>query len=235
MTCRRSLTDRVKSLDARSIAEIDREIIDELEFHVEMRTLDGVRAGISPDCRPPGRPGQVRRLRADSSSVVVERCWENALCCSEFKPCSPWPCSWRSPGWATRTTPPNGPTNRRSPTCRRPSRGSTIRAGHRLCADRPRVVETFPANGAADVDPTVQRDPRHVQQVHGGRLVDLGAASRKTVPRNADGDTPLPGRHEDLCHAGQARAGQEVRGLVQYRPGTRTSTTSRAARPDPTG
>ena len=41
--------------DSRPIREIEQEILDELEFHVEMRTLDNV----APGCRPP-KPGKTR-------------------------------------------------------------------------------------------------------------------------------------------------------------------------------
>ena len=44
-----ALTVHLRPPDARPIREIEQEILDELEFHVEMRARDNVNLGMTPD------------------------------------------------------------------------------------------------------------------------------------------------------------------------------------------
>jgi Big-like domain-containing protein len=44
-----SLAARLPSVDERSVADIDQEISDELDFHLQMRTEEGLRSGVSPE------------------------------------------------------------------------------------------------------------------------------------------------------------------------------------------
>jgi len=45
----RSLTAALPAIDGRSVGEIEQEILDELEFHIVMRTVDNVRSGMQPE------------------------------------------------------------------------------------------------------------------------------------------------------------------------------------------
>ncbi len=57
-----SIATRLNSADGRSLREIDQEIQDELNFHLEMRTEDNIRGGMSPDACAGGRSRAVRRF-----------------------------------------------------------------------------------------------------------------------------------------------------------------------------
>jgi hypothetical protein len=46
MSMLRSLSAALPAIDARSIGDIEQEILDELDFHIEMRTLDNIRSGM---------------------------------------------------------------------------------------------------------------------------------------------------------------------------------------------
>ena len=47
MTFIRTLSARLPAIDSRSIGEIEQEIVDELDFHVAMRTEENIRRGMS--------------------------------------------------------------------------------------------------------------------------------------------------------------------------------------------
>src|SRR5207248_10233394 len=49
MTLIRAVSIRLPVIDSRSVGDIEQEIVDELNFHVAMRTLDNTRRGFSPE------------------------------------------------------------------------------------------------------------------------------------------------------------------------------------------
>jgi hypothetical protein len=49
MSMLRSLSAALPAIDTRSIGDVEQEIVDELAFHLEMRTLDNVRSGMQPE------------------------------------------------------------------------------------------------------------------------------------------------------------------------------------------
>ena len=148
-----TLTNRVKSLDTRSIAEIDREICDELEFHVAMRTEDGVRAGLSPAAAREAalaRFGDFERIRRScrrallGERIMLQRI--QAVLTVALLVAVAWL------GYA------NYAAQRANEQTLATLQATIARLDHSAPAtdwraDRPQVVETFPANGATDVDP----------------------------------------------------------------------------------
>jgi hypothetical protein len=74
MSLIRSLTAYARLPDPRPINEVDEEIRDELEFHLEMRTLDGVRTGLTSEAarqRALDSFGDLARIHRDCRRILV--------------------------------------------------------------------------------------------------------------------------------------------------------------------
>ena len=188
-----TLTDCVKSLDARPIAEIDREIIDELEFHVAMRTQDGVCAGLSPTAAREAAlakfgnferiHGQCRRTLL-GERIMLQRI-QTVLTAALLVAVA-----WL--GYANYTA------QRANEQSLAALQATIAELSHSSPAsdwraDRPQVVETFPANGAANVDPATSEI-----RVTFNKTMAAGAwtwmhASHETFPESAGDVHYLPG------------------------------------------
>ncbi len=74
MSFMRSLAVYARLPDPRPLDQIDEEIRDELEFHIHMRTLDGVRAGLAPDearQEAMSRFGDLARIERDCRRILA--------------------------------------------------------------------------------------------------------------------------------------------------------------------
>ena len=158
-----TIVARLSAADPRSIRDIEQEIRDELEFHLEMRTEDNIRSGlpaaqarelataqfgdfetIQNTCRKTllGERIMLQRLQTALIAILVL-----AIVALAYQMYS----SQRANETALADVAEQLARLNRSPQ----ANSAPIRAGEPPAwdADRPRVVETFPANNATDVDP----------------------------------------------------------------------------------
>lgn len=153
MSWAESLAQRVKALDARPVAEVDREILDELEFHVEMCTLDGIRSGLSPAAAREAalsKFGDFERVRRRcrrallGERIMLQRIQAVLLVILLV--------AVIALGYQAYTV---QRANQQTLTDLRTAIAQLTASAPVTDwrADRPSVVETFPASGATDVDP----------------------------------------------------------------------------------
>jgi RNA polymerase sigma-70 factor (ECF subfamily) len=144
---------RVKALDCQSIAEIDREIVDELEFHVEMRTLDGIRAGMSPAAAREAalaKFGDFERIRRRCHRTLLgERIMLQRIQAVIMVVLLLAVVALGYQNYMAQRANEQTLADLRAALTKL-SASAPVSDWH---ADRPRVVETSPASGATDVDP----------------------------------------------------------------------------------
>jgi hypothetical protein len=148
-----SLAGRLTTIDCRSIAELDEEIVDELQFHIEMRTLDGLRTGLTlaaareaalakfgnfeqihRDCRRTLLGERIMLQRIQAVLTIVLLLTVVAIGYQMYSAQHTNEQALADMQAALRQLAAAAP-------------------GSGWHTDRPRVVETFPAGGATDVDP----------------------------------------------------------------------------------
>jgi Bacterial Ig-like domain len=158
-----SISAGSNSFDGKSLGEIDREIRDELRFHLEMRTEDNLRLGMTPaDARISAeeRFGNFRHIHQScrkallGERIMLQRLQTGlivilllAVVALGFQMYSAQRASQAAlADVAASLARLNSAPVRET---------MSIPAGSppEWAADRPRVVETFPANDATDVDP----------------------------------------------------------------------------------
>ncbi len=153
MSWAQSLVDCVKDLDCRSTAQIDQEIVDELKFHVAMRTQEGIQAGMTPAAAREvslARFGDFERIRRQcrrtllGERIMLQRI-QSVLTVVLLLAVVVL-------GYLTYTA-RRANQQMLSDLQTAIARLAATAPTSNWEADRPRVVETFPANGATDVDP----------------------------------------------------------------------------------
>lgn len=158
-----SIAAQLRTADPRSIREIDEEIQAELNFHLEMRTHENIRLGMSQaEARAAAaeRFGDFERIRKTCRTTLVgERIMLQrlqtglivilllAVVAIGYQIVSAQRANQAALADVSAQLARLGSTPRES--------AAPVRAGEppAWAAERPRVVETFPADGATDVDP----------------------------------------------------------------------------------
>jgi hypothetical protein len=153
-----SLIARLPAVDSRSISEVEREIRDELEFHLAMRAEENARLGMTPAaaraaaetsfgdfsgiygvCRQALIGDRIMFQRLQTAAIAVLLMSVILLASQMY-----------SENQANRLALAELTAQLSS---LRTAGTSTPVAQPAWEADRPRAIETFPANGATDVDP----------------------------------------------------------------------------------
>jgi hypothetical protein len=163
MSMLEAIAARLPAADPRSISQIDQEILDELEFHVEMRTDDNVQAGMSPTaarqaasekfgdfetirrtCRRTLLGERIMLQRVQMTLTVVLLLAVAAIGFQTYSAQRESQAALANvaQSLSALASPRDAPATRTVPG-----------PPPEWAAERPRVVETFPAHGATDVDP----------------------------------------------------------------------------------
>jgi hypothetical protein len=160
----RSLAAYTRLPDPRPLGEIDDEIREELEFHLEMRTLEGIRAGLPPEQarhEAHERFGDVARIHQTCRRILVG----DRIMLQRFQAVLTVLLLvavvflgvrfylWQQASDATMAKMSQSLEQIAARSDTSPSLSEDdLKAIH--AASPPVVVETFPANGASDVDPS---------------------------------------------------------------------------------
>jgi hypothetical protein len=153
----RSITGQFPAVDNRSISDIDREISDELDFHLQMRAEENLRCGMSPEAAQRNaeiRFGNYDRIRSSCRRVLLgERImWhriQTVLIALLVLTVIGMGISMYQLQRAN-----NSALGELAAAVRELSKPSTTRRPPaNWLADRPHVVETSPARDAKNVDP----------------------------------------------------------------------------------
>jgi hypothetical protein len=159
----RSFAARLGNSDPRSLREIDEEIQAELNFHLECRTEENIRAGQSPDDArraAAARFGDVQRIhQACRHSLAGERIMLQRLQTGLIAILLLAVIGLGYQSFSSRRAHEAALANITQQLSRLTSKNSTegdatAARSPTWEADRPRVVETFPRDGATDVDPS---------------------------------------------------------------------------------
>jgi hypothetical protein len=188
MSWAQSLTGHLKALDCRSVAELDQEIVDELQFHVEMRTSDGIRAGMSPTAAREAalaRFGDFERTHRDcrrtllGERIMLQRI-QAVLTVVLLLVVAAIGYQMYSSQHANEKALADVQASLRQ-------LATTTPAGGGWRADRPIVVETFPATGATDVDPAVNEIRVTFNKAMANQSWSWVQVSNETFPETAGG------------------------------------------------
>jgi hypothetical protein len=158
-----SLAARLASADERSVAEIEQEIVDELEFHIAMRTEENVRNGSLPDdarrqaINRFGNFEQIRRTcrRALLGERIVLQRIQTVLTAMLLLGVLALAYQMRVWQQAARAVQEgnNAALSELAAAVRELKAPASPRRPANWLADRPHVVETSPVHNAKDVDP----------------------------------------------------------------------------------
>jgi hypothetical protein len=164
MTVLQSIAAHLPASDRRSTGEIDQEILDELEFHLEMRALENERNGMSAEAASTAaaeRFGNFQCIRRSCRRIQLgERIMLQRVqvVLTVVLLLAVAAMAWQSLASqrANQAALASVAEKLASLSSVRVDSAShdTPGAAPEWAADRPRVVETFPAHGATDVDPT---------------------------------------------------------------------------------
>jgi Bacterial Ig-like domain len=170
MTLIRTLSVRLPAIDPRSIGDIEQEIVDELDFHVAMRTQENTRRGMPLDAARDAALSQFgdfatihqkcrrtllgARIMWQRIQMVISIVLLAAVALLAAQLYSGQRANQAALADITSTlkqlTQP--PANSESPSARLSSSRSVP---NNWSADRPTVVETIPKNGDTSVDPAI--------------------------------------------------------------------------------
>jgi RNA polymerase sigma-70 factor (ECF subfamily) len=167
MSMLRSLSAALPAIDARTIRDIEQEIADELDFHIEMRTLDNMRSGMQPEAARAAAATQFgdfeRIQRQCRQTLLGERLMLQKLqtvLTVVLLAAVAWLAYQVHAGQrATESALADFAAAVKQLT-ERPSQSIPPQAelpspAHDWRTDRPVVVATFPETGATDVDPSI--------------------------------------------------------------------------------
>jgi hypothetical protein len=161
MSMLQALSARLPAIDTRSIGDIEREIAEELEFHLAMRIEDNVRDGLSPaEARAAAlaRFGDVRRIQQDCRTALLgERIMLQRLQLAIIVVLALAVAALAYQAYTTQRTMAELSSHlarlQGSTAASSPDRSAVVPAWE---ADRPRVIATFPEHGASGVDPATK-------------------------------------------------------------------------------
>ena len=160
-----SIAAHLPPVDSRSIRDIDREIDDEIEFHLAMRREESIRAGMSPgeaEADAVARFGDVERIhrlcrKAQLGERIMLQRLQTAMTAALLLAVFAIGYHSYSAQRANQTALADVAEQLRRIGAEKDGASSTPSPGEPpvWAAERPRVVATYPENGDLDVDPAV--------------------------------------------------------------------------------